>query len=271
MEAFLYSRVDTLVMTSATLTVDGRFDFFMERIGMDLLPDWKVQTLDVGSPYDYDAQAVAVVAAHLPAPSSPGFNGVVADLIIRAAPEIEGGALVLFTSRSSLDAVFRLVRDPLTARGKLVLAQGHSGSAAAILDEFTRVTDSVLLATRSFWEGVDVPGRSLELLVIAKLPFPVPRDPVIEAHCERYDQAGVGSFDHYMVPRTAIRLRQGFGRLIRSTRDTGVVALLDSRLATKRYGERLLEQLPTEARIVRSNESLLEALGAASAKPGTER
>jgi len=265
MEAFLYSRVESLVMTSATLTVDGRFDFFMERVGLDLLPDWKVQTLNVGSPYDYDAQAVAVVAGHLPAPSSPGFNGVVADIISRAVPGVEGGTLVLFTSRSSLDAVFRLVRDPLTARGKVVLAQGHSGSASAILDEFTRVTDSVLLATRSFWEGVDVPGRSLELLVIVKLPFPVPSDPVIQAHCELYDRAGVGSFGRYMVPRTAIRLRQGFGRLIRSTKDSGVVALLDSRLVTKRYGERLLEQLPTTVRILRSDASLLEAMGAAPA------
>jgi len=266
MEAFLYSRVESLVMTSATLTVDGRFDFFAERVGLDLLPDWKVQTLNVGSPYDYDAQAVTVVAGHLPPPSSPGFNGVVADLVSRAVPGVEGGTLVLFTSRSSLDAVFRLVRDPLTARGKVVLAQGHSGSASAILDEFTRVTDSVLLATRSFWEGVDVPGRSLELLVIVKLPFPVPSDPVIQAHCELYDAAGLGSFGRYMVPRTAIRLRQGFGRLIRSTRDSGVVALLDSRLVTKRYGERLLDQLPTTVRILRSDASLLEAMGAAPAE-----
>ncbi len=106
----------------------------------------------------------------------------------------------------------------------------------------------MLLATSSFWEGVDVPGRSLEQLVIVKLPFPVPRDPVVEAHCERYEADGENSFDRYMIPRTAIRLRQGFGRLIRSTTDSGAVIFLDSRLSTRAYGDRLLEQLPTRTR-----------------------
>jgi len=262
MADFLYSKVDTLVLTSATLTVDGSFDFIMERLGLDLLPDWSVVTLNVGSPYDYDAQAVVAVAAHLPQPSSPGFNRIVANLLVDLAAPSTGGTLALFTSRASLDAVFKACRDPLTARGKLVLAQGHSGGASAILDEFGRVEDSILLATSSFWEGVDVPGRSLEQLLIVKLPFPVPRDPVVEAHCERYEADGERAFDRYMVPRTAIRLRQGFGRLIRSTTDEGCVIFLDSRLATRAYGERLLDQLPTRALIVRSDAELLSAVGA---------
>ncbi len=259
---FLYSRLDSIVMTSATLTVDESFGFFMERVGLDRLPDWKVIELDVGSPYDHDRQSIAAVAAWLPAPSSSGFNQVVADLVVKLAAPAEGGTLVLFTARSSLDAVFKAVRDPLTARGKLVLGQGHGGGASALLDQFAKEIDSVLLATSSFWEGVDVPGRSLEQLIIVKLPFPVPRDPVVEAHCERYEMEGERSFDRYMVPRTAIRLRQGFGRLIRSTTDTGVVVFLDSRLETKRYGARLLEQLPTPAFIAHSEEELLRAIGA---------
>ncbi len=260
MGEFLYSKVDSMIMTSATLTVDGSFDFITERLGLDLLPDWKVLTLDVGSPYDYDSQATVVVAGHLPLPSSAGFNRVVAKLVVSLAAAAVGGTLVLFTSRSALDAVFKAVRDPLTARGKLVLGQGHGGSATALLDQFARETDAVLLATSRFWEGVDVPGRSLEQLIIAKLPFPVPSDPVIEAHCERYDDAGENCFQRYMIPRTAIQVRQGFGRLIRSTTDVGAVVFLDSRLASRRYGERLLDELPTSALIAHSDAELMSAL-----------
>jgi predicted DnaQ family exonuclease/DinG family helicase len=269
MDDFLYSRVDSLIATSATLTVDDRFDFVMERLGLDRLPDWKVLPLNVGSPYDHDTQSVAVVAGYLPEPSSGGFNARVAELLIELAAGAEGGTLVLFTSRSALDAVFKLVRDPLTARGKLVLAQGHGGGASALLDRFARSVDSVLLATSSFWEGVDVPGRSLEQLVIAKLPFPVPSNPVVEAHCERYDAEGESSFARYMIPRTAIRLRQGFGRLIRSTTDWGAVVFLDSRLKTRRYGERLLSQLPTNAVIVDSQAELMGLLSGVRAKHPT--
>ena len=257
---FLYSRVDSLIATSATMTVDGSFDFVMERLGLDLIPDWKVQTLDVGSPYDYDAQSLAVVAGYLQQPSSPGFNQTVAGLVIRLAERSAGGTLVLFTARSALDAVFKAVVDPLTVRGKLVLAQGHGGAAAALLEQFAREVDSVLLATSSFWEGVDVPGRSLEQLIIVKLPFPVPRDPVVEAHCERYEADGENSFARYMIPKTAVRLRQGFGRLIRSTTDSGAVIFLDSRLSTRAYGDRLLEQLPTRTVIVDSEERLMAVL-----------
>ncbi len=257
---FLYSRVDSLIATSATMTVDGSFDFVMERLGLDLIPDWKVLTLDVGSPYDYDAQSLAVVAGYLQQPSSPGFNQAVAKLVIRLAERAEGGTLVLFTARSALDAVFKAVVNPLTARGKLVLAQGHGGAATALLDQFAHEVDSVLLATSSFWEGVDVPGRSLEQLVIVKLPFPVPRDPVVEAHCERYEADGENSFARYMIPRTAVRLRQGFGRLIRSTTDSGAVIFLDSRLSTRAYGDRLLEQLPTRTIVVDSEGGLMTAL-----------
>jgi predicted DnaQ family exonuclease/DinG family helicase len=260
MGEFLYSRIESMTMTSATLTVDGSFDFITERLGLDTLPDWRVLTLDVGSPYDYDSQAIVVVAGHLPQPSSAGFNGVVAKLVVRLAGAAAGGTLVLFTSRSSLDAVFKAVRDPLTAHGKLVLGQGHGGSATALLDQFARETDAVLLATSSFWEGVDVPGRSLEQLIIAKLPFPVPSDPVIQAHCERYEDAGENSFERYMIPRTAIRVRQGFGRLIRSTTDVGAVVFLDSRLSSRRYGQRLLDELPTRALIARSDGELMSTL-----------
>ena len=260
MNDFLYSRVDSLIATSATMTVDGSFDFVMERLGLDLIPDWKVLTLDVGSPYDYDAQSLAVVAGYLPQPSSAGFNQTVARLVVNLAERAEGGTLVLFTARSALDAVFKAVVDPLTARGKLVLAQGHGGAASALLEQFAGEVDSVLLATSSFWEGVDVPGRSLEQLVIVKLPFPVPRDPVVEAHCERYEADGENSFGRYMIPRTAVRLRQGFGRLIRSTTDSGAVIFLDSRLSTRAYGDRLLEQLPTRTIIVDSETGLLTAL-----------
>ena len=260
MGEFLYTKVDSLVLTSATLTVDGSFGFQMERLGLDLLPDWRVKTLNVGSPYDYDNQSLVVVASYLPPPSSPGFNQKVADVVVKLGSSAAGGTLVLFTSRSSLDAVFKTVRDPLTARGRLVLGQGHGPGATALLDQFAKDEGSVLLATSSFWEGVDVPGRSLEQLVMVKLPFPVPSDPIVEAHCERYDAEGEDAFGRYMVPRTAIRLRQGFGRLIRSSTDSGVVVFLDSRLATKSYGSRLLDELPTRVVFAESEQELLSAV-----------
>ncbi len=266
---FLYSKVDSLIATSATLTVDESFGFMMERLGLDLLPDWRVITLNVGSPYDYDRQAIAVVGGHLPPPSSPGFNQIVANLVVTLATRATGGTLVLFTARSALDAVWKAVRDPLTARDKLVMAQGHGGGASALLEQFAREVDSVLLATSSFWEGVDVPGRSLEQLVIVKLPFPVPVDPVVSAHCERYEADGENSFSRYMIPRTAIRLRQGFGRLIRSTTDTGAVIFLDSRLKTRAYGQRLLAELPTNAIIAETERELLSALGTIHAAHAT--
>jgi len=263
MPDFLYSKVSSMIATSATMTVDNGFRFIMERLGLDRLPDWKVVTRNVGSPYDYATQVIAAVAGYLPQPSSPGFNNVVAELLVKLAAPAEGGTLALFTARSALDAVFRAVRDPLAARGKVVLAQGHGGSTA-LLDEFSRVTDSVLLATSSFWEGVDVPGRSLEQLVIVKLPFPVPKDPVVEAHCEAYQREGLDAFTAYMVPRTAIRMRQGFGRLIRSSIDSGVVVLLDSRLSTRGYGRRLLDELPTPAAVAENEAALLRMLGVLS-------
>jgi len=138
----------------------------------------------------------------------------------------------------------------------------------ALLERFAREGNSVLLATSSFWEGVDVPGRSLEQLIIVKLPFPVPRDPVVEAHCERLEEAGENPFNDYMVPRTAIKLRQGFGRLIRSTTDYGAVVFLDSRLASRRYGARLLSELPTNVLIARSDAELLSALAGVHAGHG---
>ncbi|MCD4690546.1 DEAD/DEAH box helicase [bacterium] len=260
MHDFLYSKLESLVLTSATLTVDGSFDFFCERLGLDTLEDWKLVMLDVGSPYDYTAQAISIVAQYMSEPSSRGFNQAVADLVVKLAAPAAGGTLVLFTSRSSLDTVFKLVRDRFSPVGKLLLAQGHGAPRTALLEEFARETDSVLLATSSFWEGVDVPGRSLEQLVIVKLPFPVPSDPVVEAHCERYEQAGEHSFSRYMVPRTAIGLRQGFGRLIRSSTDMGGVIFLDSRLASRRYGTRLLDQLPTNTMFARDEAELLAAL-----------
>jgi len=260
MHEFLYEKLESLVLTSATLTVDGGFDFFCERMGLDGLADWQLVTLDVGSPYDYSRQAISIVAQYMNEPSSRGFNQAVADLVVKLATPATGGTLVLFTSRSSLDMVFKLVRDRFSSMDKLLLAQGHGGPRTALLEEFAEKTESVLLATSSFWEGVDVPGRSLEQLIIVKLPFPVPSDPVVEAHCERYEAAGEHSFNRYMVPRTAIGLRQGFGRLIRSSTDVGGVVFLDSRLASRRYGARLLDQLPTNTAFARNEGELLAAL-----------
>jgi DNA polymerase-3 subunit epsilon/ATP-dependent DNA helicase DinG len=229
--------VDThraVVFTSATLAVAGSFDFALDRFGIADVAD----TLAVGSPFDHQRQALLVLPTDIVLPSEERFIEEVAHVIEAVARALDGRTLALFTSHSTLrDAAERL--GALESEGLAVLTQGVDGSRRALLERFTQGR-AVLLGTQSFWEGVDLPGDILRCVVIARLPFSVPDDPLVQGRAERYDDP----FVQFQLPQAALRLRQGFGRLIRTKTDYGAVVLLDRRVITRDYGEVLLGSLP---------------------------
>jgi predicted DnaQ family exonuclease/DinG family helicase len=229
--------VDThhaVVFTSATLAVAGSFDFALDRFGIADVAD----TLAVGSPFDHQRQALLVLPTDIVLPSEERFIEEVAHVIEAVARALDGRTLALFTSHSTLrDAAERL--GALESEGLAVLTQGVDGSRRALLDRFTQGR-AMLLGTQSFWEGVDLPGDVLRCVVIARLPFSVPDDPLVQGRAERYDDP----FVQFQLPQAALRLRQGFGRLIRTKTDYGAVVLLDRRVVTRDYGEVLLGSLP---------------------------
>ena len=157
---------------------------------------------------------------------------------------------------------YNILQKKLLGDGINVLAQGESGSREGITARFMRDIHSVLLGTHSFWEGVDVVGESLSCLTIARLPFAVFTDPIVEARCEQIEQEGKGAFMHYSVPNAVIRFKQGFGRLVRSASDRGLVIIADRRVATKRYGKVFLDSLPTETRVFTDRENFLQEVEA---------
>ncbi len=228
----LFDATESIVLVSATLTAGGTFDFIRGELGV---PEDALEVV-AESPFDFESQALLVVPDEgLPDPREPEFPESVAELMARVMDICDGRTLGLFTSYRVLNAVYDRVR----GNGHRVLRQGDlpRTELARVFKEDVR---SVLLGTDSFWTGIDVPGEALTGLVIDKLPFPHPEDPVVSAICERDPRA----FDNYLVPRAIITLRQGVGRLIRGQRDVGVVVLLDRRVAEKRYGRRFLQSLP---------------------------
>jgi len=258
----LYRAVDTVVYTSATLTAQGRFDYFARRMGLtdesraDLPP---LTTLAVESPFDYRKQAALYLPSHLPEPNSVAFIEAAAAEIISLA-ELNGArAFALFTSLRNMQAAYQLAKQRLRFP---VLIQGERPKSAQ-LEQFKR-EPSVLFAAHSFWEGVDVPGDALSLVIIDRLPFAAPGDPLVAARIDQLRERGEDPFLSYQLPQAAIALRQGFGRLIRSRQDRGIVALLDRRVTNRRYGQFFLRSLPPAIR-VSDREALKAWLAAAPA------
>lgn len=231
----LFKKKKAVVLTSATLRVGGSFDYVRERLAaVDALE------LSVGSPFDYRDASLLYVAKDMPDPGNPGYQRAVADALVALLEATEGRSLALFTSYSQLRATAQAITAPLARVGITVYAQGSGSSRAQLLSNFRKGERSVLLGTRSFWEGVDIPGEALSCLVIAKLPFDVPDDPLVQARSELYTDA----FNSFMVPEAVLRFLQGFGRLIRTRTDRGIVVVLDGRLVSKRYGARFIDSLP---------------------------
>lgn len=240
LRASLFARTRSVVLTSATISTAGSFAFLRTSLGID-----DAQELVAPSPFDYARQARLYVAP-------PQLNPKAADFARRAAPLIEeildrtgGRAFVLFTSYARLREVHALLRDRLAFPVKV---QGEL-PRTALLEWFRSTRRSVLFATGTFWEGIDVVGDALSCVVIDRLPFPSPAEPLVAARLAALEARGRSGFEHYMIPSAIVRLKQGFGRLIRSTSDRGVVALLDGRAASMRYGATILEALPPATRI----------------------
>lgn len=251
----LFERFETSILTSATLTVEGRFDYFFKRNGIASLPSDRVRSLRLPSPFHFSEQALIAVPADLPEPDAAGHESALHDAVARLVEASGGGAFVLFTSYAALLRAHAALEPLLCEKGLKVLRQGELGRHV-LLDRFRRNSSSVLFATDSFWEGVDVRGRGLRLVVIAKLPFRVPTEPIQQARVEAIESQGGNAFADFALPQAVIKLRQGFGRLIRSHDDCGVVALLDSRIARRRYGEVFLNSLPHARLVMGSSESV---------------
>jgi DNA polymerase III epsilon subunit family exonuclease len=232
----VFDPAEAVVLTSATLSIAGGFDFIRNRVGIGET----AEELTLPSPFDYLRQAVCILPEDATAYDDPIHDQQMTELIDGIAQQLDGHTLVLFTSYGPLKRVWALLQDRLDARGIASLAQGLDGTRRQILQSFLADPRTVLLATSSFWEGVDIPGDRLRCVVIDKLPFPVPTDPLVRARSEQLRDP----FGEYILPVAVIRLRQGFGRLIRSASDRGAVVLCDPRLRTRQYGTGFLRALP---------------------------
>src|SRR5215213_3344909 len=235
LEATLFSQKATVALASATLAVGGEFGYVKERIGLV-----EPEELQLESPFDYQKQALVFIPNDMPEPNQRGYQQALEEALIALCTATGGRALVLFTANSALRMTYKAIQEPLEEQGIAVLGQGLDGSRRALLERFKEFPRTVLLGTTSFWEGVDVVGDALSVLVIAKLPFSVPNDPIFAARSEGFTDA----FNEYAVPQAILRFKQGFGRLIRSREDRGVVAVLDRRLLSKKYGQMFLDSLP---------------------------
>ena len=239
-QRYLFPRAMPQVFTSATLTTDGNFSFLRARLGVPR----DAEELELPPAFDYMQQALLYVPQGLPAPTAPDFVERIVPEMLRLIEITDGRAFLLFTSYRNMNRAHQLMRDRLRQR---VLLQGEQ-SRESLLDTFRADVRSVLFATSSFWEGVDVQGESLSLVVIDKLPFASPVDPAVEARMRHIEAAGGNAFRDYQVPEAAIALKQGVGRLIRHRNDVGIIALMDQRLVTKGYGKRFLASLPRTRR-----------------------
>lgn len=263
LKQILFDRVDTVVVTSATLAVGGEFGFLTGRLGLDL-PLVRPGPREVlPSPFNFRDQCLFLVPDDLPEPrgDAEGHAGATVDVVCDVARASDGGLFVLFTSHRALRATAAALRARADVAGRWPLLVQGEQPRDLLLRRFRSAGSAILLGTDSFWEGVDVPGTALRALVIAKLPFRVPSEPVTAARLEMIEAQGGDPFNDYLVPLAALKLKQGFGRLIRSRTDVGVIVLLDRRVLTKRYGAAILSGLPPAERRVGPWGVLREAMG----------
>jgi len=235
----LFDKLDCAVLTSATLAVGGGFDYMRQRLGLEHTRELLLQ-----SHFDYESQALLYVPPDLPDPRTPEFAALAAERIRQLLEITRGRAFVLFTSYAQMKDVYERLCSQLPFR---LFLQGEAPKTA-LLEEFRLTANAVLFATSSFWQGVDVQGEQLSCVIIDRLPFAVPSDPVVAARVKAIDAGGGNAFFEYQVPSAVITLKQGFGRLIRSLHDRGLLALLDNRILKKSYGRVFVESLPPYSR-----------------------
>jgi len=237
MEQYLWHAKSSVILTSATLTTNGDFDYLRNRLNAD-----EASELVLGSPFDYENSTLLYICKDMPEPADAGaYQRSVEQTLVRLAKATHGRMLALFTSYSQLRKTSVAIAPALADAQIEVFEQGEGASTNTLLETFREADQAVLLGTRAFWEGVDIPGEALSVLAIVKLPFDVPTDPIIAARSETFEDP----FNEYSLPEAILRFRQGFGRLIRTQSDRGVVAVLDPRIINKRYGKQFIESLPT--------------------------
>jgi DNA polymerase-3 subunit epsilon/ATP-dependent DNA helicase DinG len=234
-EKYLWHEKSSVVLTSATLTTHGEFNYARNVLNAD-----EADELALGSPFDYENSTLLFVAKDMPEPSAPGYEQAVNRSLIQLCQAARGRTLVLFTSYAQLKRCSQAISGALAQADITVYEQGEGASPNALLESFKSNDRAVLLGTRAFWEGVDIPGDSLSVVVITKLPFEVPSDPIIAARSETFEDP----FNEYQVPEAILKFRQGFGRLIRTASDRGIVAIFDRRVISKQYGKLFIESLP---------------------------
>ncbi|MFO7897452.1 MAG: helicase C-terminal domain-containing protein [Planctomycetota bacterium] len=258
----VYGPKQTAVFTSATLTVRGSTAFLRKRLGLDLVEPDRLIEMNAGTPFDYERQCRVMVPTFLPEPSGRGteYGEKLGVLLAEVFRRTRGRAMALFTSYHMLRATTAVLRDELLGDGIQILAQGASGSRESITDVFKRDVRSVLMGTHSFWEGVDLMGETLSCLVVARLPFAVYTDPIHQARCEQVEAEGENAFIGYSLPSAVIRLRQGFGRLIRHKTDRGIVIIADRRIVTRRYGAWFRESLPAPTQTFGERDEFLDEI-----------
>ncbi len=259
MREAVFQPIRTTIFTSATLTVSGNFSFWAGRIGLDNPGDREPLFQTFASPFNYRENVLLGVPTDAPPPNSALYKPFLSGFIARALTSSRGAGLVLFTSYSLLRETFAEVQPVLSARGIRILRQGDD-ERARLLDAFKAERSSVLFATDSFWEGVDAPGETLQMVILCRLPFRVPTEPVLRARMAAIEERGGNPFAELSLPDAVVRLRQGFGRLMRRHDDRGVVLILDSRIVSKTYGAVFLESLPRTGVVSSHAEAVQDAV-----------
>ena len=243
----LWNEKDCVILTSATLTTSKQFDYMKERLSAE-----DADELSVGSPFDYEKAVLLCTPRDVPEPNQPSAQYVLNQTIINLCKAVGGRTLVLFTSYAQLKKTSNDIGPEMSRAGITVFEQGEGVSPSALLKTFRSTEKAILLGTRSFWEGVDIQGDALSVVIIAKLPFDVPSDPIIAARAATFDN----SFAEYSLPEAILKFRQGFGRLIRSKSDRGLVVIMDNRINTKRYGQDFINSIPKCSRTIDSFRNL---------------
>jgi predicted DnaQ family exonuclease/DinG family helicase len=249
----LFEHCETVVLTSATLAVAGSFGYIRDRLGVD-----DAEELVLDSPFDYLRQSLCCLPAGMPSHDDPMHPRVVAEMVAQIAVELGGRTLVLFTGYQALREVHSQLKGLLQGEGIAVLGQGLDGSRNQVLRNFRNDARTVLLGTNSFWEGIDLPGEVLQCVVIDKLPFPVPNDPIFQARA----RSSLDSFAQLSLPEAVLRLKQGFGRLVRRHGDRGAVVICDPRISIRQYGEEFVRALPKAAFLYEPPDALAPAVAA---------
>ena len=249
----LYDNMKTMIFTSATLTIENRFKYMLKKLGLSDYDEDRMETLMLGTPFDLQNQLQIIAPSYISSPKNPVvFESDVVQVLKLLCDDHDNGTLVLFTSYYQMNSVFKNIQNSFIKKERVISVQNKETSRTNLIKQFRSVRNSFLLGTDSFWEGIDVPGDALHTLVMTKLPFAVPTEPVVQARTEELEKNGIDSFMGYSVPETILKFKQGIGRLIRHREDHGIIMILDSRTVNTRWGAAFLNSLPVQPEIPRN-------------------